>query len=60
MSREPYLNDAQLAMILTSILDILTSMNTAYANDHGQTDAITEIQFKTAYIKTSLQKQRKP
>ena len=34
------MTDAQLATILTSIMDILTEMNTAYADDHGQMPAI--------------------
>ena len=34
------MTDAQLATILTSIMDILTEMNTAYSDDHGQMPAI--------------------
>ena len=34
--------DSQLTAILTAILDILTAMNTAYADDHGQTNAIAK------------------
>ena len=37
------MNNEQLVAILTSIVDILTVMNTAYADDHGQTDAIIKV-----------------
>ena len=37
------LTDAQLSAILVAILDILTAMNTAYADDRGQTDAIAKV-----------------
>ena len=37
------MNDAQLSAILVAILDILTAMNTAYADDRGQTDAIAKV-----------------
>ena len=44
MDREPYMTDAQLSAILTSILDILAGLNKrlnqagAYYDDLGQTD----------------------
>ena len=47
------MTDAQLATILTSIMDILTEMNTAYvdrpiARDHAQTDAIAKVRALVA------------
>ena len=40
--------DSQLTAILTAILDILTAMNTAYADDRGQTNAIERYVLRRA------------
>ena len=45
--------DAQLATILTSIVDILAVMNTAYADDHGQMPAIQKTRELIAAASTT-------
>ena len=45
--------DSQLTAILTAILDILTAMNTAYADDHGQMPAIQKTRELIAAASTT-------
>ena len=47
------MTDAQLATILTSIVDILAVMNTAYADDHGQMPAIAKVRALLAAADTT-------
>ena len=47
------MTDAQLATILTSIMDILTEMNTAYSDDHGQMPAIQKTRELIAAASTT-------
>ena len=46
------MTDAQLTAILTSILDILTVMNTAYSDEHGQMPAIAKARELVAAAST--------
>ena len=47
------MTDAQLATILTSIVDILVEMNTAYSDDHGQMPAIEKTRELIATASTT-------
>ena len=47
------MNDEQLVAIFSSILDILTAMNTAYADDRGQTAALAKARDLVAAARAS-------
>ena len=47
------MTDEQLSAILTSIMDILTEMNTAYSDDHGQMPAILKTRELIAAARAS-------
>ena len=47
------MTDSQLTVILTAILDILTEMNTAYSDDHGQMPVIEKTRELIAAASTT-------